>query len=158
MKRTLAILFVLIVAAGNSFGQQFIRVKTKGIEVGTSKANVLRRIGRPVSIRKGAEYPCAVRSVDMRYGGLLLEMLESELDGEKGKLFVARMTITSRKWVVNGIRIGASASAVRTRFGAASWYKDRLGQFLGYNIGDGSANFYFSRGRLVKIVSELNAC
>ncbi|MBK7709305.1 MAG: hypothetical protein IPN69_22100 [Acidobacteria bacterium] len=158
-KRTLSMLVLgLTLAAGNVFGQQFIRVKTKGVEVGTSKARVLGRIGKPLSTRKGGEYPCAERSVDMRYGGLLLELLESQLDREKGRLFVARMTITSRKWSVSGIRIGASPLAVRLKFGPARWQNEARNRFLVYAIGDGSANFFFRRGRLFKIVSQLNVC
>ena len=58
-----------------------------------------------------------------------------------------KVEITSNKWSVSGLHIGARQREIVKKFGAGPYF-----------IKDGYANFQYQRGRLVKMEWEFNFC
>lgn len=128
----------------------------KGVKVGTLYKQVIKKLGRPTSTRKGGEYPCESGPITtLRYPGLKIELIPSH--NEKS-LFVASMEVTSSKWLISSkIRIGARVEKVMRAFGNIELKSDGNRKYLPYYIGDGYAPFYFHRNRLLKAKWELNS-
>lgn len=145
----LFIILPLIVSA------QTKELQVKGIKVGTYYWTVIKKLGKPLSFKKNGEYPCDGLIRKAKYEGLVIDLLESNLNG---KLFVARMEVTSSKWNVLGVKVSDSVNKIRSKF---SLVKDKgkssYDVYTGFN-GDSYSYFYFKKNKLVKISWELNAC
>lgn len=136
-----------------------IDLRINGIGLGTSETIVLQRLGKLLQSKKGEFNACGDGfEKTLRYSGLVIELLGDD----KGRDFtVIAMEVTSPKWLVSGIRVGADAKDVlakfseplekRTESGVESWSYVNKGN-------DGSAGFYFRGNKLVKILWESVLC
>ena len=143
--------------AAVSGAQSAISIRVRGVAVGSTEKQVVKRFGR-TDVRKGGTFPCDIEGEmrTMKYPGLEFRLIESM--AKRGERIVAMIVVSSRKWSVGGIRIGATPAMVRKRFGKARWESMDGRRYLSYFIDDGSGRFFFRRGKLVRIESELNAC
>lgn len=157
---------------------QTIDLDVNGISITSSYETVIEKLGKPRSEKKGGIVPCQEGRtlVTLRYPGLVLKLDNND----EGKDFgVFEVEVTSKKWLVNGtrigtskddvnadsysslntqpIQIGASKDAVIAKFGPGRELEDNGKPFLGYFI-DGYARFYFKNDRLTKIIWEFNFC
>ncbi|HQU86705.1 MAG TPA: hypothetical protein PKY59_26470 [Pyrinomonadaceae bacterium] len=130
-------------------------VKVNGVEVGTWYPAAVRKLGKPVSVRHNETFPCEDGKVlTARYNGLVLRFIESY---PAKKLFVGSIEITSAKWSVSGIKIGANFKDVKAEFSGKLRYEGNFKVYGGF-IKDGFSHFYFKNGKLVKIIAEINLC
>lgn len=151
----LSIFFILTAISANSSAQT-INLKLSGIDIGTPRAKVLKTLGKPLSSIKRGEFPCDNGPMlTLRYSGLTLKMLESN-DGKD--FIVGNVIVTSNKWSVSGIKIGASVNDVKNKFGNKDLRKEEGFDALSYLINDGYAAFFFKKNKLIKIAWELNVC
>jgi hypothetical protein len=131
-------------------------LQVNGVGIGATEATVVQKLGKPSSRKKGGIVPCYAGDVllTLRYPGLVLE-LSDDLDG---KLTVFTATVTSPKWSVSGIHIGASVEDVRKKFGNGKLTNEEGLEYLSYYITDGYANFVFRNNKLIEVNWELNLC
>jgi len=156
MKRFFFILFVAFVLSLTASAQETIDLQISGVEIGATETTVVQKLGKPSSRKKGGIVPChdGEMLLTWRYPGLTLEFWEN-LDG---KFIVFTATVTSPKWSVSGINIGASVADVRRKFGDSDLTKEKGLDYLSYYITDGYANFVFKKNKLIKIDWEVNMC
>lgn len=154
MKR-LSLIFIIFALPLIAYTQT-VKLKVNGIEVGTSYSTVIKKLGKPLSIKKGT-YPCeeGAKVIVTKYKGLSLAFLESY---PAKKLFVAKAEVTSPQWNIPRVRLGESVKQIRSKF---SIVKERTTP--GFDVyttinGEGYAYFYFKKNKLVKVSWELNAC
>lgn len=145
--------FPLQAAAGE------IDLRVGGIGLGSTEAQVVRRLGAPRAIEQGEENACGGGwEKTYRYDGLAIVLLSDE-DG--ANYDVIGVEVTSAAWPVSGLKIGAHRGAVRARFGASLETRadEGLERWSYVNWGnDGFAGFYFAAGKLVKISWQSNLC
>lgn len=140
---------------------QILNLKVKDVEIGTKYSDVLKKLGKPSSKKKGKDFPCDDGEIlILKYKGLVLELLKNY---EDNTFFVASTTVISDKWSVSdanvgSINVGASIKEVKEKFGDKEFYNEEGFDILGYYNIDGYANFYFKDGKVVKIRWELNVC
>jgi hypothetical protein len=153
MKQFFSILFVAFALSLTASAQQTIALDVNGLEVVTTKAEIIQKLGKPSSSRKKVDdNECRGNFLlVLRYPGLTLEL-------EDTKYTTATATVTSPKWSFSGIRIGASIDEVRKRFGDSESERKKALDYLYYTVGDGGAEFIFRKGKLVKIYWEFNFC
>lgn len=136
--------------------QQTIDLRFNNIEIATTEAKVIQTLGKPSSREKGGVVPCSNNTdffLLLRYSGLVLE-----LENSGGTSVVATATVTSPKWSVSGIRIGESIGEVKKKLKFGGSRREKGLHYLIYYNGDGSAEFIFQKGKLVKIYWEFNFC
>lgn len=141
----------------NVQAQNTISLNVKGIEIGATYLQVIRRFGKPPSSSESGENPCGGKKLVLRYPGLVFT-----LDGETSLRYfiVVAIEVSSPKYpVAPAIGVGASLAKVRSKLSR----KDKLlreadGQKLSYFIRDGFADFHFRRNKLVKAVWRMNLC
>src|SRR4028119_1982378 len=90
----------LAVLAQEMSGLQF-----NGVEIATTEAEVIQKLGKPSSRKRSAGNECQGSLLKLRYPGLMIE-----IESSGGTSVVAAATVTSPKRSVSGIRIGASVS------------------------------------------------
>ncbi len=154
----LLILFVFPALPLSTSAQATLDLKVKGVGVGTTYSTVLKKLGKPLSIKKGNNFPCNNEEpmLTLRYSGLVIELIQGN---NRRHYFVASMKVTSPKWITSGITIGANKKKVRKRFGRSNTLGKEEGlEYLSYYVGDGYGYFYFRNKKLVKIAWELNIC
>ncbi len=140
----------------NSNQINFDNLKIKGVGLSTSYSDVLRQIGKPLKSKKGGEFPCGNTLLTLRYSGLVLELEE---DDRLKNFNVVSMEVTSPKWSVSGIGIGASIEEIQAKFGEPSNRGKESGKDeLYYGNGDGWATFQFRDNKLVRMRWEYNWC
>ncbi len=152
----LSVLFVSLTLPLTVFAET-IDLKVKGVGVGTSYSTVLKKLGRPLSNKKGGSFPCDQGNpmLNLRYSGLVIKLIQDS----NNQYFVASMEVSSPKWIASGITIGASIREVQERFGQNNNLSKKKGlENLPYFIEDSYANFYFRNKKLIKVAWELNAC
>ena len=134
-----------------------IKLQIKGIHIENSYyKDVLRQFGKPLSSKKRGTNPCGGTKLTLRYPGLTVNLDPNE---NEQNFFVVFAEITSPEWEVSGIRIGASLEEVRAKFGKSSELSKESGlETIWYYAGDGGADFYFRKNKLVKITWEMNLC
>ena len=136
-----------------------IDLRINGIGLGTSETVVLRKIGKPLQIKKGEFNECGGGyEKTFRYSGLEIQLLS---DDKRRNFTVIAMEVTSPKWLVSGIKVGADAKDVQTKFGASLETREEAGlQSWSYvNKGnDGFTGFYFQGNKVVKISWESALC
>ncbi|MBX7172769.1 MAG: hypothetical protein K1X72_17495 [Pyrinomonadaceae bacterium] len=148
------ILFLLI-SVQTILSQQTYEPKVNGIGVGTTYSTILKKLGKPLLVKKGGEYPCdSGRITIIRYSGLRLNLIKSFASN---KLIVASMEVTLPKWSVSGIRIGAKLKDVKAKL-TGNIRRENSFDILGGVVKDGYRDFYFQNKRLVKMTWELNPC
>jgi len=155
MKQLFFILFVAFALSITASAQR-IDLQVNGVEVGATEAIVVQKLGKPSSRKKGGIVPChdGETLLTLRYPGLVLELAEDI----NGNFTVFTVTVTSPKWSVSGISVGASVEDVRKKFGSGKLTKEKGLVYLSYYITDGYANFVFQNNKLVKVDWELNLC
>jgi hypothetical protein len=152
--KSLSLLFLLLVLPLSVLAQTK-ELQVKGIKVGTYYSSVVRKLGKPLSFKKNGEYPCDSGTIrTARYSGLTIDFIESY---NNQRLFVARVNITSPRWLVSGITVGANLKDVLVKF-VGKLRKENGFKVLGSGNSDGYSYFYFKKNRLVKISWELNPC
>ena len=136
---------------------EMIKLQIKGVNIENSYyEDVLRQFGKPLSSKKRGTNPCGGTKLTLRYPGLTISL---DPDENEQKFFVVFAEITSPEWEVSGIRIEASLEDVRAKFGKSSeLIKESKLETIWYYAGDGGANFYFRKNKLVKITWEMNLC
>ena len=159
MKQFLLTMFFLLPGlAAPAFAKE-IDLRVGGVGLGSTEAQVLRRLGAPRAIEKGEENACGGGwEKTFRYDGLSLVLLSDENGADYD---VIGVEVTSAAWTVSGLKIGAHRAAVRARFGASLEAADDGGleRWSYVNWGnDGFAGFYFAAGKLVRISWQSNLC
>ena len=154
LQLTLFIAFCLSPAA---FFAQTIELDVNGVNIGSSYAAIIEKLGRPSSVKKGGIVPCSDGSdrIILRYPGLVL-MLETNESGENFGVYDIK--VTSNKWSVSGLKIGTSKNGLLTKFGGGREVQENGNPYLAYFITDGYARFRFKHNRLTEAAWELNFC
>jgi hypothetical protein len=137
---------------------QAIKLEVKRVDIGASHKTVIRRLGKPLSSKKGGTNPCGGTKLTLRYSGLTVTLDSVDTDGQN--FIVVSLEVASPKWeVASGIRTGASLQDVRSKFGQSSELRKKKGMYyVSYFVTDGYANFYFRNKKLVKVEWDLNLC
>lgn len=156
MKRFFFILFVAF-ALPLTASAQTIDLQVSGVGVATPYSIVLQKLGKPLSKKKGGTFPCDNgEMLILRYQGLIVKLIEAN-DGTG--FIVGSVDVTSPKWSISGINVGASIKDVQTKFGQLEEKTKKSGsENLSYGMAEGFANFYFRNNKLVKISWEFNIC
>lgn len=156
MQKLLFFILFNILALSFTASAQTINLQVKGVEIGTSYSTVVQKLGKPSSSKKGGIVPCGEGDtlLTLHYPGLVLELYKN---GEQN-FSVFSMEVTSPKWSVSGIRIGAGVKDVKAKLGPSKLSKDEGLDNLNYFITDGYANFYFQNKKLVRVEWEFNFC
>ena len=155
MKLFSSIFFILGVLIFNS-SAQIIDLKIKDVGIGTNYSEVLRKLGKPLSNQTDGTFPCEDgKVITLNYSGLSLKIIE---DFDSKNFFVASVNLTSNKFSVSEINIGATVKEVKTKFGDVEIETEKGTDVLSYFIDDGYAYFYFTNGKLRRVSWELNVC
>ena len=125
--------------------------------LGSSQSNVLLKLGKPLQSKSAGTYPCSDDvMLTLYYPGLTIQ-LDKIKEGNHYR--IASMDVTSSKWSVSGIDIGADIKEVQEK------YKNRPHlifdsglKLLSYGNGDGYVAFSFQNDKLVRIRWEYNFC
>jgi hypothetical protein len=135
---------------------EFDELRINGIGLGTSHSTVLRQLGKPLQSRKTGVFPCGDLEKTLRYSGLIIKL---EKDSESQDYKVVAIEITSNKWSVSGISVGANINDVQAKF-KYRHHKTKEPGLVGlhYGNGDGGTSFYFRNNKLVSIDLEYNWC
>jgi hypothetical protein len=144
----------------SSVTAQVTNFKVNGVGIASTYSVVVKKLGKPLSSKKGGIVPCSEGStlLTLRYKGL--EIWLSKDEAEKS-FSVFAIWLTSSKWSVSGINIGSTVKSVKTKFGQP-YHQTRdglLGLHYNNNRGvSGAASFYFRGNRLKKADMYLNYC
>jgi len=122
---------------------QVINPQIKDLSIGSKYNHIVKKLGKPLSDTRSGVVPCGGTMRTLFYGGLILRL---EVGGIE-PLGLYKVEVTSEKWPVSGLRIGARRSDVVKKFGPGPYY-----------ILDGYARFQYKRSRLAKIEWEFNYC
>lgn len=135
-------------------------IKVNGIALGAKYSDVVRKLGKPTRDVTNKEMDeCMGSHVrTLTYPGLKIE-----LDDAGGGFTVFSFEVTSAKYDVSGVKIGAAADAIQKRFGTKrrTVEKSKTGATWYYEMSDespGTSNFHFRGGKLVKIESTYTMC
>ncbi len=132
------------------------RNEVNGIAIGSTYEDVRAQFGGARSIKKGGTNPCGGKKSVLHYSGISFTMDRDE----SGRSIVVLIEITSPSWeIAPGIRPGFTVEEVRTKMGQADdlIMEDSAGT-LWYADGDGYLTFVFKKGKLVRILRDLNQC
>lgn len=155
MKQLFSVLLAVFALSLTVSAQENIELNINGVKIETTEAQVIQKLGKPSSRKKGANNSeCrGGNAVILRYPGLLIELETSD-----GTAVIAVATVTLPKWSFSGIKIGASVSEVQKKLGSSELERKKDLGYLYYGVGDGGAKLVFQKGRLVKIHWEFNFC
>lgn len=160
MKQFLLLFLLFIFALPTNAQITEVDLRIDGVGLTTKQETVLRKLGKPSSRKRGGIVPCCggEELLTLRYPGLEIELFREE----DGKIFsVSSMRVTSPKWKVSGINIGANINDAKTKFGQPYHEtKEKRSLGLHYNVKDGlgGASFYFRGNKLKEIYWEINFC
>lgn len=141
--RKFVFLFGSFLFTANLLTGQIISPRINGLDMGAKYPDIVRKLGRPLSDRRGGKVPCGGAMRTLYYNGLVLR-LET---GGRESFGLYKVEVTSSKWAVSGIRVGASRSELVKKFGRGPYF-----------INEGFARFYFRKNRLIKMQWEFNFC
>ena len=150
-----ALLFsVVLLFTVNAFSQfSSPEIKVNGVGLGASYREVVRRLGKPSrDYTVEADECVGGKSRYLVYHGLTVEM--HPRSSNPMAFYVGRIEVSSARWNVSGVRIGASPASIRKKFGSSELRNgDKKGEkFLPYFINaPGNLYFHFRRGMLVRI-------
>ena len=134
----------IILSAVYGFNAQVINPRIKGLSIGSKYKDIVKNLGRPISDKLGGNVPCGGDTMrTLFYKGLVLRL---EVGGTR-PLGLYKVEVSSPKWSVSGLRIGARRIDVVKKFGPGPYF-----------ISDGYARFQFKRNRLLKMEWEFNFC
>ena len=151
----------LCVVAGAQTENQ-IELKVQGVGLGSERAAVVSRLGKPVRQKLGKAYVSECTdsretTLTLNYPGLVIELVG---DGRGRNFTVATITLTSDKWAVApGITIGTNTNAITAQFPTPVRTETEAGtKRMIYFHRDGGATFSFRANKLVKIEWGLDRC
>lgn len=141
-----------------------IDLSVKGIGSGTPYSTVVRKLGKPLRIKKerfAADSACSGKAethLTLFYSGLKITLLG---DGRGRKPDVYSIEVTAKRWLASGVSVGAKAKKVEAKFGAPSSKADISGETVFYytmkdNLG--GVNFYFRNNKLVRMLMRETLC
>lgn len=162
------ILLIVLLCSFPAYSQQTapksLLLSVNGVALGTSHKTVLKKLAKPTSDVIGEINECnESRSREMSYPGLKLTLYEGTPGS--GVFSVGEFEVTSGRWNVSGVKIGASTSAMAKRFGKAlsdetergtaerTWFYE-----IPERVGPGMINFDFRKGRLVRVYAGYTLC
>ncbi len=158
MKILIIAVFVFSFALAAS-GQSDARylIKLKGIGLGSEYSAVNKAFGKAKTDTTAEGDECrGSRIRTLVYDGMELELSESLEPNTE--YYVYSMEITDAKWLPFGIKIGATQAAVTRKLGNPTSQEtdDETGELVWYysfddSDGPGNTNFYFKKGKLVKV-------
>jgi hypothetical protein len=141
-----------------------IDLRVNGIGSGSSYSTVIRKLGKPNRtkiIKFKAENACGNSDethLTLFYSGLKVILLG---DGKGRNLEVYSIEVTTNKWTVSGIKIGATEKRVQTRFGKSNSKDKKSGETIFYYVTKenlGGVNFYFRNNKLVRVEMTETLC
>lgn len=138
-----AFLLGIFIAATIGINAQVINPRISGLRIGSNYREIVKKLGKPLSDKRRGEVPCGDAMRTLVYPGLVLRL---EVGGIK-PLGLYKIEVSSPKWLVSGLRIGARRSEVLKKFGSEPRF-----------IKDGYAHFHYKRNRLAKMEWEFNFC
>lgn len=153
--KTLTLLFsIVLLLTVNAFSQSSTPdIKVNGVGLGSSYREVIRKLGKPSrDYTVEADECVGGKSRYLIYQGLTVE-LHPRASNPKA-FYVGQIEVTSARWNVSGVRIGAKPAAVRKKFGSSDFQNgDKKGErFLDYYLAaPGNLYFYFRRNQLVRV-------
>jgi hypothetical protein len=155
---------ILFLFAATAYSQVSLSqgAKVNGLGLGSTRAEVVGKLGKPVSETKRKADECVGGTeMTLRYPGLRF-VLWDDPDNPK-KFSVGQFEVTSVKWDVSGTKVGQASAAVRKVFGTRSAEEKQSGlpvwfYYMDENISPGSTNFHFRNGKIIKIVSLWQMC
>jgi hypothetical protein len=160
--------FVLLAFLSHSIcGQENLRevdLRVSGIGSGTPYPTVIRNLGKPPqrkATRTNASLSCsgaAETDVTLLYAGLQISLLG---DGRGRNLTVYSIEVSSPKWMVSGVRIGASMEDVENKFGRPISKAQESGETIFHYVTKGNlgmVNFHFRNNKLVKVAMTETLC
>ncbi len=159
MKQFIVSAFFMLAFFSNVSAEQ-LDLKINGVGLETKESIALSKLGEPSSRRRGGIVPCSdgVNRLELRYPGLEIELYR---DPDEKEFSVYSLRVTSSKWFVNEINVGATIIDIQKKFGEP-YLKRNEKSILGiyYNLakGLGAAEFYFRRNKLNEIYWEFNFC
>ncbi len=135
---------------------EFDQLRINEIGLGTPRSTVFRRLGKPLQSKRTGVFPCGDLEMTLRYSGLVIKL---ERDAETRNYNVVSIEITSGKWSVSGISVGANMKDVQEKF-KYRYHKTKESGLEGlhYGNGDGGTSFYFRGNKLVSVNLEYNWC
>ena len=160
---------LLCIVAGTAQAQDQERLtevdlRVKGVGLGSSYAQMLRQLGRPISSRREKidDETCGPKHtlLTVKYKGVVIELVGDP----RGRDFkVVSFEITSPQLLMTpGIKLGMSELDARSKIGGEPWQvqNDSGFQILNYVTkgNDGGVSLYFRNDRLVKIQWAYTAC
>lgn len=133
-----------------------VRNEVNGIAIADSYENVIKRFGKPISVKKGGTNPCGGNKSVLRFPGIEFTLDEEE---DKSKIVVG-IEINSAQWeMAPGVRIGFTLEEVRSKMGRLGTLSRENGtDVLSYGDGDGYLKYTFRKGKLVRTMRNLNMC
>ena len=135
---------------------EFAALRINGIGLGTPRSTVVRQLGKPLQSKRTGSFPCGDLEMTLRYSGLIIKL---ERDSESRNYNVVSIEVTSAKWSVSGISVGANIKDVQAKFKYRYHKTNESGlEGLHYGNGDGGTSFYFRDNKLVSIDMEYNWC
>src|SRR5215203_975839 len=109
MRYCFALIFFLFAATAYSQVSLSQGPKINGLGLGSNRAEVVRKLGKPVSETKRKADECVGGTeMTLRYPGLKF-VLWDDSDNPK-KFTVGQFEVTSAKWDVSGARVGQATS------------------------------------------------
>lgn len=153
--KTPALLFgIVLLFTVNAFSQfSSSGINVNGVGLGVAYREVVRKLGKPSrDYTVEADECVGGKSRFLVYKGLTVEL--HPRTGNPKAFYVGRIDVTSARWNVSGVRIGARMSAIRKKFGSTGLQDgDKKGEkFLLYGLdAPGNLYFRFRRGRLFNI-------
>jgi hypothetical protein len=141
--RELVLLFGMVLFAATPLTAQVTHPQVSGLDIGAKYSDIVRKLGRPISDRQGGKVPCGGAMRTLRYNGLVLRLETGDTD----PLGLYKVEVTSAKWMVSRLRIGATRREVLSKLGPGPYFID-----------DGYLNFYYRKNKVIKIEWEFNFC
>ena len=156
MKHLFLISFLVFALSLAVSAQETIDLQVNGVGVYTTEATVIKKLGKPLSRKKG-DFPCDEGgAIILRYKGLIIRLIEA--NNEKG-FIVGSVSVTSANRSVSSVKIGTGIKDIQTRFGQSEAETEKSGlKKLSYGMTEGFAYFYFRNNKLVKVYWEFNIC
>jgi hypothetical protein len=133
-----------------------VRNEVNGIAIADSGEKVIKRFGKPLSVKKHGTNPCGGNKTVLHFPGIKFTLDEEEGEGK----IVVGIEISSSKWeIAPGVRIGFTLEEVRAKMGRLGTLSRENGtDVLSYGDGDGYLTYTFRNEKLVKIMRNLNMC
>ena len=140
------------------------KIKFKGIGLDSTYAQVVKALGKPENEEIGKEEGCiGGHEKTVKYPGLSIYFMDG--DSKDGKTFeIKNFEITGPGYVVDGISVGDSESAVKKRLGrkfrteAAEPGEKAYFYHMNDIEGPGTTRFVFKGGKLILIASDYLVC